>query len=143
MKGFVGPIGDDLPSLIAIMLALTLFFAGLTFAMRTFNRKQRDVTLMKGSLDVSRAIIQEPVLEQGIDLTEDSTEAKSIARNNQLAFNAKFKGEDFGDAFVPGGNNVDDCGEDALYFSFLVAREEGDDKSAMLAPVSVCVWEPN
>jgi len=133
MKGFVGPIGDDLPSLIAIMLAFTLFFAGLTFAMRTFNQKQRDITLMKGSLDISRAIIQEPVIKN-----LSSSEADSIADNNNLEYYTNFT-EEF---------DRDECGEpgeedeNIIYFSFLVSREDHDG-DAVLSPLRVCVWEPN
>ncbi len=61
-KGFIGPLGDDLPSLIAIMLALTLFFSGLTFSMNVFDQKRERARLMKGALDISRVIIKEKIL---------------------------------------------------------------------------------
>jgi hypothetical protein len=40
-KGFLGPIGDDLPSLIPIVFALTMFFYVFTFAWNTFDEKNR------------------------------------------------------------------------------------------------------
>ncbi|MFW5902267.1 MAG: hypothetical protein ACOCTT_00050 [archaeon] len=138
-KGFIGPIGDDLPSLIAIMLALTLFFTGLTFAMRTFNTKQRDVRLMQGGLDVSRAIVGDSIIEYDSKKLVDVPEAKSIARNNDLAFNADYGGDEIeGSPF-----NSDDpnkgCGEESLYFSYLVSRKEGD--NIELETLRVCVWD--
>jgi len=129
MKGFVGPIGDDLPSLIAIMLALTLFFTGLTFAMRTFNSRQRDVRLMQGGLDISRAIIRDPVINYSPNDLSDIPEAKAIARNNELEFNA-----DYGSDEITGG-----CEEESLYFSYLVSRRNGDEVD--LDTLRVCVWD--
>lgn len=129
-RGFVGPIGDDLPSLIAIMLALTLFFSGLTFAMRTFSQRQDDVRVVKGAVDISRSLVGESVIPSDKDFDGD-IETNAIADNNDLAFHADF---------VSGGRfNEGNCGEDSFYFSYLVAKENGDEIT--LDTVRVCVWE--
>jgi len=39
LKAFIGPIGDDLPSLIPIIFALAIFFASFYFAFNSFNAK--------------------------------------------------------------------------------------------------------
>ena len=38
-SGFIGPIGDDLPSLIPIVFALTIFFASFNTALNSFENK--------------------------------------------------------------------------------------------------------
>ena len=38
-KGFLGPIGDDLPSLIPLLFALIMFFSTFTFAFGVFDNK--------------------------------------------------------------------------------------------------------
>ena len=41
-KAFLGPIGDDLPSLIPLMFALIIFFSGFYMAMSTYNERGED-----------------------------------------------------------------------------------------------------
>ena len=41
-KGFLGPIGDDLPSLIPLLFALVMFFSTFTFAFKVFEDRNRD-----------------------------------------------------------------------------------------------------
>jgi hypothetical protein len=49
-KGFIGPIGDDLPSLVPIVVSLVLFFSIFALTLNTYNtkntylRKQMDMT---------------------------------------------------------------------------------------------------
>ena len=38
-RGFLGPIGDDLPSLIPLVFALIIFFYSFTFAWNIFNER--------------------------------------------------------------------------------------------------------
>lgn len=49
-KGFLGPIGDDLPSLIPLLFALLIFFATFSFSYSTFSQKntgfQRDIDVL-------------------------------------------------------------------------------------------------
>lgn len=50
-RGFVGPIGDDLPSLIPITFSLLIFFASLSFTFNQFDYKRtvfdQDLTKLK------------------------------------------------------------------------------------------------
>lgn len=49
-KGFLGPIGDDLPSLIPLLFALLIFFATFSFSYSAFSQKntsfQRDLDVL-------------------------------------------------------------------------------------------------
>ena len=50
-KGFLGPIGDDLPSLIPLVFALTIFFYVFTFTWTAFDEKNqsfdREIALLR------------------------------------------------------------------------------------------------
>ena len=39
IKGFIGPIGDDIPSLIPLIFALLLFFSSFSFALNEFDKQ--------------------------------------------------------------------------------------------------------
>jgi len=41
-KGFLGPIGDDLPSLIPLLFALVIFFSTFTFAFNVWSERNRE-----------------------------------------------------------------------------------------------------
>ncbi len=55
-KGFLGPIGDDLPSLIPLLFALLIFFSTFSFTYSVFSTKneafQRDIDV----LNISRGL---------------------------------------------------------------------------------------
>src|SRR3989344_5355362 len=52
-KGFLGPIGDDLPSLIPLVFALIMFFYAFTFAWNTFDKKNENFNDSKDILDLA------------------------------------------------------------------------------------------
>jgi hypothetical protein len=87
-KGFIGPVGDDIPSIISILLALGLFFSGVTYALNAFNEKEETTYVLRGALEMGRAAtrdvimtetIQQPVIDRvslvaqsyGINFTSD------------------------------------------------------------------------
>lgn len=49
-KGFLGPIGDDLPSLIPLLFALLIFFSTFTFSYSVFSQKnagfEKDIDIL-------------------------------------------------------------------------------------------------
>lgn len=51
--GFLGPIGDDIPSLIPLVVALIIFFSTFTFALNEFNRKSSTFAADRDSLAVA------------------------------------------------------------------------------------------
>ena len=55
-KGFLGPIGDDLPSLIPLIFALIIFFSTFTFAFNVFNEKNSDFQADLDVMNVSRVL---------------------------------------------------------------------------------------
>jgi len=53
-KAFIGPIGDDLPSLIPIVFALTIFFASFNAALANFDSKNSSFADDLDALKVAR-----------------------------------------------------------------------------------------
>ena len=61
-KAFLGPIGDDLPSIIALMLALGIFFSAIAYTMEVYNQKIAETETLKGSLEIGRAVMDKGLL---------------------------------------------------------------------------------
>jgi len=55
-KGFIGPIGDDLPSLVPIVVALVLFFTIFALTLNTFNSKNEYIGKQMEMTSVAREI---------------------------------------------------------------------------------------
>jgi hypothetical protein len=55
-KGFLGPIGDDLPSLIPIIVALTIFFATFTNAFQKFDRENATLEDSIKAINIARTL---------------------------------------------------------------------------------------
>jgi hypothetical protein len=55
-KGFMGPIGDDLPSLIPIVVALLLFFTIFSLTLNTYNTKNSDIRKQMDMTSVAREL---------------------------------------------------------------------------------------
>jgi hypothetical protein len=55
-KGFIGPIGDDLPSLIPIVVSLVLFFTIFALTLTTYNSKNIFIEKQMNMTSVAREI---------------------------------------------------------------------------------------
>lgn len=55
-KGFLGPIGDDLPSLVPLLLALIIFFSTFTMTFNIFSSKSADFAADIDALSVARVL---------------------------------------------------------------------------------------
>ncbi|MDO8627723.1 MAG: hypothetical protein Q7K42_04610 [Candidatus Diapherotrites archaeon] len=55
-KAFIGPIGDDLPSLIPIIFSLLIFFSAFTFAFNKFNEENDLIRTKLDALNVARTM---------------------------------------------------------------------------------------
>jgi len=56
IKGFIGPIGDDLPSLVPILIALTVFFAAFANTLQIFGDKSAQFDSDLGVMQVVRTL---------------------------------------------------------------------------------------
>lgn len=55
-RGFIGPIGDDLPSLIPLLFALVVFFSTFAFAFGVFEARSRDFQHDLKALQLAHAL---------------------------------------------------------------------------------------
>ncbi|HLC92709.1 MAG TPA: hypothetical protein VJH23_03305 [archaeon] len=55
-KGFVGPIGDDLPSLIPLLFGLVIFFSTFTLAFNAFDARNADFKDDLAMMRISRTL---------------------------------------------------------------------------------------
>jgi hypothetical protein len=67
MKGFIGPLGDDLPSVLMIVLALGLFFTSILFTFNTYNEKISKLRMMEGAMEVGRVITEKGIFTTSAD----------------------------------------------------------------------------
>ena len=56
VKGFIGPIGDDLPSLVPILIALTVFFAAFALTLQVYGERNARFDSDLGVLQVVRTL---------------------------------------------------------------------------------------
>lgn len=109
-KGFIGPLGDDLPSVVAIILALSIFFSGLTYALNTYNQKIVGLEVLRGSMDVSRVLTGEGIITEDLDSLH--VKADTTARSYGLEFALRY---------TDGSDSWHTCEEDWYVFNYLVA----------------------
>ena len=55
-KGFIGSIGDDLPSLIPIVFALLIFFSAFSATLSVYNSENASVSTDMGVLAIARSL---------------------------------------------------------------------------------------
>lgn len=63
LKGFIGPIGDDLPTLLMILLSLGLFFSSIVFSFDAYNSKLDKLRLTEGAVELGRAAVSQGVVD--------------------------------------------------------------------------------
>lgn len=55
-KGYLGPIGDDIPSLIPILVGLVTFFAAFTFTLNEYNARTASFNADRDTLVIANAL---------------------------------------------------------------------------------------
>jgi hypothetical protein len=55
-KGYLGPIGDDIPSLIPILVGLVTFFAAFTFTLNEYNARTASFSADRDTLVIANAL---------------------------------------------------------------------------------------
>ncbi len=124
-KGFIGPIGDDLPSIIALMLAMGLFFSSVVYVINVYNQKIADMDLLKGSIEIGRAVMDKGVLTR--DDLDSNPNADYVAKSYSLSY----------DAYLESDQNS--CSMEALRFSYLVAVNDAG--RIGLHTLMLCAWK--
>jgi len=82
-RGFIGPIGDDIPSIFPIMAGIVLFIATLIYANDEFNSKNAGISLRKAGLDMAYIVVEKGYVNQGgFDETCEGLLKPSARKNN-------------------------------------------------------------
>lgn len=125
MRGFIGPLGDDLPSILPILLGLTLFFAAYQYSMGVYDERAAKTDVLKGGLEVAKAALAGGLVSNDpAKLMEKSAKvASSYGISQYITFS-------YGDVQA-------DC-EGAYVMSFLAAVENEQSTTALQA-VYICV----
>lgn len=109
IKGFIGSIGDDLPSLVPLFFALMIFFASLAFAFSTINTRNATINTYVDSLTIAKSALSDASFS-GINefkATQNGIVTMSnyiygivyISKNNSFNFETELK-TNFKDLFV-------------------------------------------
>lgn len=78
-KGFIGPIGDDLPSLIPIVVALLLFFTIFSVTLNTYNSKNALIRKQTSIINVAREMRGESLL---LDVSQFLDRCQTVTSRN-------------------------------------------------------------
>ena len=124
-KGFIGPIGDDLPSIIALMLAMGLFFSSVIYVINVYNQKIADMDMLKGSIEIGRAVMNKGVLTR--DDLDSNPNANYVAKSYSLSY----------DVYLESDKNT--CSMESLRFSYLVAVNDAG--KIELHTMMLCTWK--
>ncbi|MFA6329652.1 MAG: hypothetical protein WCX64_03130 [Candidatus Micrarchaeia archaeon] len=82
-RGFIGPIGDDIPSIFPLMAGIILFIATLIYANDEFNAKNSAINLRKAGLDMAYIVVEKGYVNQGgFDETCEDLLKPSAKKNN-------------------------------------------------------------
>ncbi|MBN1940859.1 MAG: hypothetical protein JW772_01620 [Candidatus Diapherotrites archaeon] len=110
-KGFIGPIGDDLPSLIPLVFALIIFFYSFTFAWNIYDERNSIFSDSVDVFNVAHAMRGSSYISGFEDFQENCSKARSIKRVNfrvgllELSSNPLAEG---GEHFAGFGRDVSD-----------------------------------
>ncbi len=55
-RGYIGPLGDDFPSLFPLLLGLLVFFSSLAMAYMVYDAKDSNVKAMRANVMISRSV---------------------------------------------------------------------------------------
>ncbi len=133
-KGFIGPIGDDLPSLIPIVTGLVIFFSVFVLTLNTYNEKNDYLEKQIDMTSVARDLKGDSLLLNWSQFNDRCTGLK--IKRYPYSFIAAIYGtdvdltkaiQDFKDASIQGPSGTR---EDGSGFGFIKQEVEGLDQQS-------------
>jgi len=79
-KGFIGPLGDDLPSLIPLVFALIMFFYSFTFAWNVFDERNTVFSDNLAVLELGSVLKGNSYISGHDEFLANCSKAKSVKR---------------------------------------------------------------
>jgi hypothetical protein len=117
-RGFIGPISDDLPSLIAILLALSMFFSALAFALNEYNAKVSAFNKIKGTMEIGRAITSKGLLDATDSSNSLAMDVKEVAESYGLSYCITL-----GNTFCIGSSSSRTCKPNWVHYVYLISQQ--------------------
>ncbi len=65
VRGFIGPIGDDIPSIFPIVAGVLLFLGTMAYANNALQLRNQELNLRKAALDLSYVVLEKGFLSAG------------------------------------------------------------------------------
>jgi hypothetical protein len=121
-KGFIGPIGDDLPSLIPIVLSLLLFFSVFSFTLTNYDAKNSFLRQQMTLLSVARSLKGESII---VDYEAFENRCNNV-REKKFPYNFMVGVYSSTADFSGVVNNFIVSGQGEISDSFLRGEKEGD-----------------
>ena len=137
-KGFIGPIGDDLPSLLIVIITLTMFFSSIIFAFDLYQQKRENLNINEGALGIAKAFTSKGILTDN-DIDKASTNSIVIKKANLVAKSYNLDYGVYFDSQVVPGNEPLEC-LDSYRFVFMVSRFDSSGKPNLDALI-LCIKE--
>jgi len=94
-RGFIGPIGDDLPSLVPLVFALVIFFASFYQALSVYNTTKGRFGLVDEALRISHALLGDRQIDNYAEFSQLCTSV------NVRGLNFKAGLVELSDSFAP------------------------------------------
>lgn len=88
LKGFVGPLGDDLPSIFPIVAGVLLFVASLLYANNLVDQKNQQLDTRKAALGLSYIVTEKGLIDDAAEFKDVKCEdqLKKFAASNRVNF---------------------------------------------------------
>lgn len=122
-RGFVGPIGDDIPSLIPLTVALLVFFGAFGFAFNSFEEKKAEFDQRLLLLSIGKTLKGDNLLDS-YEKWKDACEGLEVTRY-------KFKAVVFLVSTKP----------DASFYNYEFFHDWQDDTSFFSEPCYTCTGD--
>ena len=126
-KGFVGPLGDDFPSIFPIVAGVVLFFATLAYANGVIQEKNDYLDVRKAALGLSYLVTRTGSIDYGyLGMVTCSQELAAYAKSRSVKYHVIVKGASNGIEFSETPEELFGLGleDESLYVS--CGSEEGE-----------------
>ncbi len=91
LRGFIGPLGDDIPSIFPIVAGTLLFISALVYANGQMHDRDNYLKLKKSALELSYAAMDKGFITPGTFTAKCENSVKPIGRKNGVRFAVMLK----------------------------------------------------
>ncbi|MFQ5406257.1 MAG: hypothetical protein ACE5DI_03825, partial [Candidatus Micrarchaeia archaeon] len=85
-RGFLGPLGDDIPSIFPIVAGVLLFLGASLYVNNALDQKNADLQLKKAALELSYTAIEKGFIDADTFKTRCSERVRPTGNRNNVVF---------------------------------------------------------